>query len=55
MTSINPPLSPVDPALRHRAVAWLTFTTLLWGGSFIFTKIGVRDFPPLVFLAIRFV
>ena len=44
----------VDPALRHRAVAWLTFTTLLWGGSFVFTKIGVRDFPPLVFLALRF-
>ena len=45
----------LDPALRHRAVAWLTFTTLLWGGSFVFTKIGVREFPPLVFLAIRFV
>jgi drug/metabolite transporter (DMT)-like permease len=44
----------IDPALRHRAVAWLTFTTLLWGGSFVFTKIGVREFPPLVFLAIRF-
>ena len=44
----------VDPALRHRAVVWLTFTTLLWGGSFVFTKIGVREFPPLVFLALRF-
>lgn len=44
----------IDPALRHRAVAWLTFTTLLWGGSFVFTKIGVREFPPLVFLALRF-
>jgi drug/metabolite transporter (DMT)-like permease len=44
----------IDPALRHRAVAWLTFTTLLWGGSFVFTKIGVREFPPLVFLVLRF-
>lgn len=44
----------IDPALRHRALAWLTFTTLLWGGSFVFTKIGVREFPPLVFLALRF-
>jgi drug/metabolite transporter (DMT)-like permease len=53
MTSISH-ASPLDPALRHRAVAWLVFTTLLWGGSFVFTKIGVREFPPLVFLAIRF-
>lgn len=52
---MNSPHSQLDPALRHRAVAWLTFTTLLWGGSFVFTKIGVREFPPLVFLAIRFV
>jgi len=54
MTSTNPHASTLDPVLRHRAVAWLTFTTLLWGGSFVFTKIGVRDFPPLVFLVIRF-
>ena len=44
----------LDPTLRHRAVSWLAFTTLLWGGSFIFTKIGVREFPPLVFLSLRF-
>lgn len=47
-------LSGEDVRLRHRAIFWLVFTTLLWGGSFIFTKIGVREFPPLVFLALRF-
>lgn len=51
---MNPVSDGLDPALRHRAVAWLVLTTLLWGGSFVFTKLGVRDFPPLVFLAIRF-
>ena len=40
--------------LQRRAVFWLVFTTLLWGGSFVFTKIGVRDFPPVTFMTLRF-
>src|SRR5512133_2212145 len=40
--------------LQRRAVAWLVFTTLLWGGSFVFTKLGLRDFPPVLFLTLRF-
>jgi drug/metabolite transporter (DMT)-like permease len=45
---------PVDGALRHRAIFFLTLTTLLWGGSFVFTKLGVRDFPPVTFMTLRF-
>lgn len=44
----------LDPSLRHRAIGWLVLTTLLWGGSFVFTKFGVREFPPILFLVIRF-
>lgn len=40
--------------LQHRAIFWLTLTTLLWGGSFVFTKIGLRDFPPVTFMTLRF-
>lgn len=54
MTTPDPSATPLDPTLRPRALGLLVFTTLLWGGSFIFTKIGVRDFPPVVFLALRF-
>ena len=42
------------PALQRRAVFWLVFTTLLWGGSFVFTKLGLRDFPPVTFMTLRF-
>lgn len=51
---MSPTPAGIDPALRHRALAWLVFTTLLWGGSFVFTKLGLRDFPPVVFLVLRF-
>lgn len=47
--------SGLDPSLRPRALAWLVLTTLLWGGSFVFTKFGVREFPPVLFLALRFI
>lgn len=32
----------------------LVFTTLLWGGSFVFNKIGFRDIPPVAFCFLRF-
>jgi drug/metabolite transporter (DMT)-like permease len=54
MTSTDSHASALDPALRHRAVFFLTLTTLLWGGSFLFTKLGVRDFPPVTFMTLRF-
>lgn len=37
-----------------RAVFYLILTTFLWGGSFVFNKIGIRDLPPVVFMTLRF-
>ncbi len=33
---------------------WLVVTTVLWGGSFVFNKIGFREIPPVMFLFLRF-
>lgn len=33
---------------------FLILTTIFWGGSFVFNKIGFREIPPLAFLALRF-
>lgn len=33
---------------------YLILTTIFWGGSFVFNKIGFREVPPVAFLAIRF-
>jgi drug/metabolite transporter (DMT)-like permease len=45
---------PEIHSTHRRAVLWMTMTTLLWGGSFVFNKIGFRELPPLTFLALRF-
>ena len=42
-----------DPR-SSKATFWLILTTLFWGGSFIFNKIGFRDIPPVTFLFFRF-
>lgn len=42
-----------DPR-SSRATFWLILTTLFWGGSFIFNKIGFREIPPITFLFFRF-
>src|SRR5512135_2993298 len=41
----------VTPA---RAKFWMVVTTMLWGGSFVFNKIGFREIHPVTFLFIRF-
>src|SRR5512138_1818360 len=33
---------------------FLILTTFLWGGSFVFNKIGFRDIPPVTFMVLRF-
>lgn len=33
---------------------FLVLTTIFWGGSFVFNKIGFREIPPLAFFALRF-
>jgi len=45
---------PLEDVRSSRATLWLILTTLFWGGSFIFNKIGFRDIPPVTFLFFRF-
>jgi drug/metabolite transporter (DMT)-like permease len=42
------------PALS-RVYFFLVLTTLFWGGSFLFTKIGVATIPPQLFVLSRFI
>lgn len=44
---------PKSPAM-NRVYFFLVLTTFLWGGSFLFTKIGVATIPPQMFLLARF-
>ena len=37
-----------------RIYFFLILTTLFWGGSFLFTKIGLREIPPTLFVFTRF-
>jgi drug/metabolite transporter (DMT)-like permease len=39
---------------RGRVYFFLVLTTFFWGGSFLFSKIGLRDVPPLLFVFSRF-
>jgi len=45
--------APEQPS-PGRIYFYLVLTTLFWGGSFLFTKIGVREFPPQLFVLTRF-
>ncbi len=42
------------PLANRAAVPWLVLTTVLWGGSFVFNKIGFREVPPVPFMFLRF-
>lgn len=37
-----------------RVYFFLVLTTFFWGGSFLFTKIGLREIPPQIFVLMRF-
>lgn len=39
---------------QFKVYFFLILTTIFWGGSFVFNKIGFREIPPITFLAIRF-
>ncbi|MDA8412532.1 MAG: DMT family transporter [Desulfobacteraceae bacterium] len=39
---------------QGRIYFFLILTTLFWGGSFLFTKIGLREIPPQMFVFSRF-
>ncbi|MDD2900501.1 MAG: DMT family transporter [Desulfuromonadaceae bacterium] len=43
-----------QPAI-NRVYFFLVLTTFFWGGSFLFTKIGVTTIPPQLFVLSRFV
>lgn len=46
-TSTSPPM--------NRVYFFLVLTTFLWGGSFLFSKIGVATIPPQLFVLARFI
>lgn len=39
---------------QRRVLSFLVLTTFFWGGSFLFTKIGLREVPPPLFVLLRF-
>jgi drug/metabolite transporter (DMT)-like permease len=43
------------PPAMNRVYFFLILTTVFWGGSFLFTKIGVRTIPPQLFVLSRFI
>ncbi len=45
--------TPTTPAM-NRVYFFLVLTTFFWGGSFLFTKIGVATIPPQLFVLTRF-
>ena len=47
---MTPPKSPA----MNRVYFFLVLTTFFWGGSFLFTKIGVATIPPQLFVLSRF-
>ncbi|NVN93498.1 MAG: DMT family transporter [Desulfuromonadales bacterium] len=44
----------VEGPTRGRVYFYLILTTFFWGGSFLFSKIGLREIPPLLFVFTRF-
>jgi drug/metabolite transporter (DMT)-like permease len=46
------PVAP--PPAMGRVYFFLVLTTFFWGGSFLFTKIGVSTIPPQLFVLVRF-
>ncbi len=43
-----------QPISSARVHFFLVLTTLFWGGSFLFTKLGLREVPPVLFVLCRF-
>ncbi|MDK9718151.1 MAG: DMT family transporter [Trichlorobacter sp.] len=47
-------VSAVNTPSPGKVLFYLVLTTFFWGGSFLFTKIGVREVPPPFFVLLRF-
>lgn len=43
-----------QPISSARVHFFLVLTTVFWGGSFLFTKLGLREVPPVLFVFCRF-
>jgi len=52
--SVSTDVSAGSPPSSGRVLFFLVLTTFFWGGSFLFTKIGVREVPPPFFVLLRF-
>ena len=48
-------MSTKDPAFRGRLLLAFVTVYLFWGSSFLATRIGVQQLPPLLFGGTRFV
>jgi len=48
-------MTSVDSPGKGRVYFFLILTTLFWGGSFLFSKLGLREIPPLIFVVSRFI
>lgn len=46
--------SAVEPPSTRRVYFFLVLTTLFWGGSFLFSKLGLAEIPPPLFVFSRF-
>jgi len=51
---VSTDVSAGSPPSSGRVLFFLVLTTFFWGGSFLFTKIGVREVPPPFFVLLRF-
>ncbi|MBI5484906.1 MAG: DMT family transporter [Deltaproteobacteria bacterium] len=47
-------MPPALPPTMGRVYFFLVLTTFFWGGSFLFTKIGITTVPPQIFVFVRF-
>src|SRR6185369_2955819 len=51
----QPPMTPPATPAMNRVYFFLVLTTFFWGGSFLFTKIGIATIPPQLFVLSRFI
>lgn len=49
-----PAVEAISRPSHGKVVAFLVLTTFFWGGSFLFTKMGVAEVPPQIFVFSRF-
>jgi len=47
-------MTAIERPGKGRIYFYLILTTLFWGGSFLFSKIGLREIPPPLFVFTRF-